>query len=84
MVSKIIKNANRFPLDFSDSSIKDPSQMLPRNCHFLGWPIGSVLAQQEEFQEKLPGASSGALLKPHWLGTRNAGESLVVGVVKNK
>ena len=81
---KLLEMLIGFPLDFSDSFISDPSQMLPRSCHFLGWPIGSVLAQQEEFQQKLPGVSSRALPKPHWLGTRNAGESLVVGVVKDK
>ena len=82
--SKLLEMLIDHPLDFSDSCISDPSQMLPRSCHFLGWPIGSVHAQRLEFQERLPSVNSKVSLKIPWLGTRNTGEASVVGVVQKK
>ena len=58
--------------------------MLPRNCHFLGWPIGSVLAQRLEFQEKLLSVNSKVSLKVPWSDTRNIGEASEVEVVQRK
>ena len=58
--------------------------MLPRNCHFLGWPIGSVLAQRLEFQEKLLSVNSKVSPKVPWSGSRNNGEASVVEVVQRK
>ena len=82
--SKLLEMLIDHPLFFSDSCIRDSSQMLPRNCHFLGWPIGSVLAQRLEFQEKLQSVNSKVSLKVPWSGTRNIGEASVVEVMQRK
>ena len=82
--SKLLEMLIDHPLFFSDSCIRDSSQMLPRNCHFLGWPIGSVLAQRLEFQEKLLSVNSKVSLKVPWSGTRNIGEASEVEVVQRK
>ena len=73
-----------FPLVFSESCIMDHSQMLPRNCRFLGWPIGSVNAQKLAFRNKLPELPSKVSIKIPWLDTKNAGANSVVGVVQTK
>ena len=82
--SKLLEMLIDFPLDFPDSCITDPSHMLPRHCHFLAWPIGSVLSQRLAFQEKLPNVNSRVLSKIPWLDTKDIGKSSVVGVLQRK
>ena len=73
-----------FPLVFSETCITDQSQMLPKNCHFLGWPIGSSNAQKLAFRSKLQELPSKVSQKIPWLDIKNAGVNSVVGVVKGK
>ena len=73
-----------FPLVFSETCITDHSQMLPKNCHFLGWPIGSSNAQKLAFRSKLQELPSEVSQKIPWLDIKNAGLNSVVGVVKGK
>ena len=73
-----------FPLVFSEACITDHSQMLTKNCHFLGWPIGSSNAQKLAFRSKLQELPSKVSPKIPWLDIKNAGVNSVVGVVKGK
>ena len=73
-----------FPLVFSELCITDHSRMLPKNCLFLGWPIGSVNAQKLAFRNKLPELPSKVSLKIPWLDTKKPGGGSVVGVVQTK
>ena len=73
-----------FPLVFSGSSITDHSQMLPRSCLFLGWPIGSVNVQRLAFRNQLPELPSEVSIKIPWLDIKDAGVNSVVGVVQRK
>ena len=72
------------PFLISDSCIVDPSRLLPKHCHFLGWPIGTVRAQRQAFRAKLPAAPSGVSQRIPWLGTKGAGVSSAVGVLDGK
>ena len=82
--SNLLEMLIDFPLVFPDSSITDPSHLLPRHCRFLAWPIGSVLSQRLAFQEKLPSVNSKVLLKIPWLDTKDIGKNSVVGVLQSK
>ena len=82
--SNLLEMLIDFPLVFPDSSITDPSHLLPRHCHFLAWPIGSVLSQRLAFQEILPNVNSKVLSKIPWLDTKDIGKSSVVGVLQSK
>ena len=73
-----------YPLIFPGSSISDHSQILPKNCLFLGWPIGSVNAQKLAFRNKLQELPCKVSLKIPWLDIKNAGANSVVGVVQRK
>ena len=72
------------PIIIPTAKISDPSRMLPRSCRFLAWPIGSASVHQQAFQRRLPDAPSKASQEIPWLGTRNTGESSVVGVMRGK
>ena len=82
--SNLLEMLIDFPLVFPDSSITDPSRLLPRHCHFLAWPIGSVLSQRLAFQETLPNVNSKVLSKIPWLDTKDIGKNSVVGVLQSK
>ena len=82
--SRLLELLIDFPILFSEENIRDPSQMLPKSCRFLAWPIGCNHARKLDFQKKLQNAPLGVSPKIPWLLTKNAGESSVVGVVRGK
>ena len=82
--SRLLELLIDFPIFFSEGSIKDPSQILPKNCHFLGWPIGSDHARKLAFRAQLQDVPSGVSPKIPWLDTKKAGAGSVVGVVRGK
>ena len=82
--SRLLELLIDFPILFSEECIRDPSQMLPKSCRFLAWPIGSDHVRKLEFRKKLLNAPSEASRKIPWLLTKNAGENSVVGVVRGK
>ena len=82
--SRLLELLIDFPILFSEENIRDPSQMLPKSCRFLAWPIGCNHARKLDFQKKLQNAPLEVSPKIPWLLTKNAGENSVVGVVRGK
>ena len=82
--SRLLELLIDFPILFSEENIRDPSQMLPKSCRFLAWPIGCSPAWKLEFRKKLLNAPSEASPQIPWLLIKNAGENSVVGVVRGK
>ena len=82
--AKLLELLIDYPILFSSANISDPSRLLPKSCHFLGWPIGTESALHKAFLKKLPGAPSKVSQEILWLDTRSHGDNSVVGVVKGK